>query len=457
MKLADYHHIDDEISNCEIKYDNTNISYIARLYLIAKIREKKNTGNKPVRITKFVLLRIFKGVISTFKELFTKSEYIVFSNAERRKMFFDVYYDRVGSIANILSGRVLYIENPVLVDHKKPTKDKILSEGLFFILSALFSLLYYRRSKLKIDEKFYNLANREGVDIKLDSVVRRFIGQYKCMLFYIRYINRPKLVFSIYPGSYLGYNFAFKEHNIPIVELQHGVIYPTHFSYNTTLFDSSKKFKPDFIFTYGNTDKECLVELNYLPSSHIHVVGSYGLQLIREQGKGQVSSYLEKLSDSTKTVVAIIATTTDIDELFSFSLELETLSAGKFKILLLPRHALDLEDTANVKILDINKVNVFELYTFVDFLVTKSSTAALESLFMNVPTFIYEPERGQSLFSKNYSFLASLNYVSSPAQTVDSILKKNYKSPTEKDVSNIYAKNIYANFKKAMQEVERSY
>ena len=99
-------------------------------------------------------------------------------------------------------------------------------------------------------------------------------------------------MFSVYPNGYYGYNYAFKEKQIPVIELQHGVIYPLHPSYNTILFKASQVFKPDYVFTYGTKDKACLAELNYVPKENIKVVGSYGLWKIKQE-KSPVSKYLQ--------------------------------------------------------------------------------------------------------------------------------------------------------------------
>src|SRR5690606_27241935 len=188
-------------------------------------------------------------------------------------------------------------------------------------------------------EGLKDYAKKENLNLNIEPLIKRFIGQYKFMSFYLKYFHKPKVVFSVYPGGYLGYNYAFKEHNIPVVELQHGVIYPLHFSYNTILFKKSKLFKPDYIFTYGKKDKECLEKLNFLKKDNIFVVGSYGLQKLKEVNTDN-GKYIKEVIGNGKIIISIIATVNDVEELYDFALKLENESIHNYKILLLPRHSV---------------------------------------------------------------------------------------------------------------------
>lgn len=452
MKLEDYHKIDQAISECNIYYDNINIAYIARQHYITLLRNKQNKGNRPVNINKQVVIRLLKGFITTFLLLFSKKKYWVFSNAERRKKINNYYLDRVASIVSEYDPDTLFIENPVLTNHKKPTKDIILSDAVFYFFSLLFSKIYYRRSRLKVDDKYLQMGKDKNLPLNLAPIIKRFIGQYKFMSFYLKYFHKPQVVFSVYPGGYLGYNYSFKKHNIPIIELQHGVIYPLHFSYNTILHEESKLFKPDYIFTYGEKDQECLINLGYLGKDRIYVVGSYGLQKAKDISYN-IQGYLNSLISKDKITITFIATANDILELYDFCLEFEKKVSDNYQLLLLPRNPANLLSTPSVKVLAVDKTNIFEIYKISTFVITKASTAALEALFMGIPVFIYETENNKSLFKINYSYVKSLNYFQSLEDLLLALTDNKFQQPTSEDINKIYYTNVHSNFSRALNEI----
>ena len=447
MKLTKekYLEIDKKINSLNIYYDKIDISYIIRNYFIAQLRNKYNQGNKEIKLNKKIYLRLIKNGFSTLKNFLKKSEIIVFSNAERRKKIGENYFDRVASIVSEVSNDVLYIENPIIVDHKFPSKDIILSDALLFLISYFYSFFCYKKNKLVIDSELFRYAEEHGVPFNPVPLIKRFYSQYKVMQLYLRFINKPKIVYEAYPIGYYGYNYAFKEQSIPIIELQHGVIYPLHPAYNCSNFISADMFKPNYIFTYGLKDKECLESMNYINKENIITVGSYGLEK-NKNSKEIIGEYLTEFTKTNQKIISVIPTTEDLNELFEISKEIEKKLKNEYLILILPRfESTELKDTINVKILNTSKTNIFELYNISNFLITKNSTAALESLYMNIPTFIYETE--YSIFRTNYAYLDTLNYFNTSQQITEKIINKEYILPDSNEINNIYQNNVIANAK----------
>ncbi len=453
MDIKNYNDLDLRIKKMILKYDNIDISYLVRNHLISLIRTKNKRGNKELHLDKTILKRLIVSIITHSYTIFKRKPIWVFSNAERRKKIGDKYYDRVASLVSEAYPEVLFIENPVISAHKKPTKDIVLSDAIFFIGSFLFSKLYYKKKHLHIDDKLIRLAKEYNIQLQIEPLIKRFVGQYLFMRWYLKYVSNPKKVFSVYPNGYYGYNYAFKERNIPIIELQHGIIYPLHPSYNTILIEAAQKFKPDYIFTYGTKDKECLIDLNYVTKDNIFVVGSYGLWKIKKE-KAQVSSYLEVQIDKNFRTALVVATTNDIQELYQWCLALEA-ECPELNILLLPRFQVtEFTNTKNVKVLDIHDTNIFETYQVADFVLTKNSTAALEALYMQVPTFIYDPNEN-SVYKKSYNYITSLNFINSIKGFKYAIENKSYKESSAKDVDQVYAEEVLRNFTNATELVNR--
>ena len=452
MHIIDYKQLDDDIRSLDSYYDNIDVTYLLRNHVISLLKAKQNKGNREISLNIGIFIRFVKSIIMTFPAIFKRRDVWIFSNAERRKKIGELYIDRVASIVGEQMSSTLYIENPVLADHKSPSKDLVLSDALFYLLSFLFSKIFFKKSKLRINPKLYQFARDNEIKLNEEYIIKRFIGQYRAMNFYLKYFSRPKLIFSVYPNGYYGYNYAFREQNIPIIELQHGIIYPLHPSYNTTLLNQSEKFKPDYVFTYGRKDKECLERLQYIEQDKIFVVGSYGLEKVKRD-RSDLSDYLKERLVSDKVTVSIVATVNDVNELYNFAIELEEISKKTLQILLLPRLRIDhLEDTACIKVLDVKYTSIFEIYKCSNLLLTKSSTAALESLFMEIPTFIYEI-KDHSIFHINYPYIETLNYTSSAQFFYSQIENRTYKRPSKEDIDNVYALEPLSNFNAAIEKI----
>ncbi|WGK64719.1 hypothetical protein [Croceiramulus getboli] len=233
--------------------------------------------------------------------------------------------------------------------------------------------------------------------------------------------------------------------------MQHGIIYPTHPSYNTILKAKAIAYKPDHIFCYGHNDKKCLENLGYLNSRNIHVVGSYGLWKFKNY-KFQTGDYLNEKIEIKKKTALVIATVNDIDQLYKFCTELDNIEID-YTFLILPRYGINhLKNTNGVKVLDPNRTNIFEAYQVSDLLLTMSSSSALESLFLGIPTFIIE-KGAKSIFKINYSFINSFNYIKSPQEFGNLLLTESYTIPSADDINAVYALEVMDNFKTALDKV----
>src|SRR5690606_29313946 len=119
-------------------------------------------------------------------------------------------------------------------------------------------------------------------------------------------------------------------------ELQHGVIYPLHPSYNYWYSHRGQFFRPDCVFTYGSQDKECLIDLGYADEKQVHIIGSYGLWKNKQDDKF-ANAYIGELIKGSTNILLITATSNDIIELYNFAKELAHIHS-ELMILLLPRH-----------------------------------------------------------------------------------------------------------------------
>lgn len=453
MSQIDYEEIDSYINNFKLEYKDFNLTKLVRDELIYQIKKKNNTGTPKPQISKQTIKRLLIGLLETFLILFKEKRYWVFSNADRRKLKQGVFVDRVTSIVSeVFPNDALFIENSLITKHKKPTKDIILSESFFHLLSFIIYKIIYKKKSVNINGSIKDLEDEFDVQLNIEPSIKKFIGQYYAMKCFLAIKKKPKMVFMAYPNGYYGYVQVFKEKNIPIIELQHGIIYKEHPSYNYR--SKTSFFKPDFIFTYGKKDKECLEKIHFLPTNKIFTVGSYMLDI--EKGTKKNTTYIDEIIQKIgkdKKIIVVTTTIADIGEMIlwaeNYSNEYED-----YFILILPRifYKSSKRKENNFIIVDPNKTTIYELLKNCDAHVTQVSTCALEALFFNKPSFIYETNNGQSSFRRNFGYIKLLKYFTSNEE-LHQLIKKPFPKK-ENNINVLFENNAIINFQSALITIE---
>lgn len=410
MTLKDYRDIDNLVSSISVLYRNIELKNIVRNEIVYQIRRSKNQGTPKVAIDKKLKKRLVAGFFLTCKGFFLRKKVWIFSNADRRKIIGEYYVDRVASgVSEIYENEVLYIENNSIRQHVGPTSDTIFSEAILQILTVIIPY-FIKAKKVKVTGDVNSLEREYGFDVT--KLINKLHGQFYAMSLLLLFKKKPKIVFMAYPFGYLGYILKFKEKKIPIIELQHGIIYAEHPSYNSSIEFS---LHPDYIFTYGENDRSILSDLNFLPSKKIFSVGSYmlsyykSIQLIENK-------YLDDLKErfNNKKIAVLTATLIDLQEIIELANELAN-QYNDFVFLVLPRKEVDIDFNIreNVEIIDVNKTSIYELLNLCKVHITNISTCALEALFFEKKSLVYEKCKGDSFFRRNYGNINNLEYFSS--------------------------------------------
>ncbi len=452
MNLEDFNNIDRELEKENFEHKGIDLRGIVRDEIIYQIRRKKNEGIPRVSISLKLKIRLLKGLLLTIKNLFQKKDFWIISNSDRRKKLDDTYVDRVASvISDIYPDKTFFIESNTVTQHKRNNRDMILSES-FLQLLVKFFIFFNRKEYINTKWDFSNLEEKFDVNINVNFQLLKFFGQYQAMNFFMKIKKKPKIVFLVYPTGYLGYIRKFKELNIPVVELQHGIIYKEHPSYNSSITIANRKLKPDYIFTYGKKDKVVLEELNFLPKKNIVSTGAYLLSYYRENDL-KMSKYLEGILKGVFTNITIVTSTlADTDELFSLCNDLAK-NCPEFLFLLLPRSSEYKNKNKrenNFKVLDSDKTSIYELLNYCDIHVTQVSTCSLEALFFNKKSLIYEKEKGTSFYRRNYDYINEIEYFS----TVDEF-KKQTSLPINLDNNNIDLLFENRNYQKTEKNIQK--
>jgi len=208
-------------------------------------------------------LRSLKNVFVKNPYLASKSE-LLFLGSSRRKLgedgkWWDIYCD---PIIQHLDGSYTYLESAYLNGHLTPAKtENIRYLDLPLYLAAArrkfnlvrLSLTGSERDLLKnIQER---IAARFNVTIDLEEVVQRNLFIRKSVLpAYQTLLERvsPKLVFVVCSYGRETFIEACKTMEIPVVELQHGVIGQYKLAYSFPGSKRAKRTFPDYLFSFGD-------------------------------------------------------------------------------------------------------------------------------------------------------------------------------------------------------------
>jgi hypothetical protein len=125
----------------------------------------------------------------------------------------------------------------------------------------------------RLEEAESEIDRQFDADVDLVSLVRNSLHERNTTLpLYDRLIDRIDPSVAVVVVSYGKETFieACKRNGVPVVELQHGVIYKEHYGYSYPEGETKETF-PDYLFTFGEFWNE---GINYpIPDSHVILVG----------------------------------------------------------------------------------------------------------------------------------------------------------------------------------------
>lgn len=288
----------DQIRAIETKYEVENIRSkdmqvwpVIRFSLWAYYQ----SGVKPIEATSLGTTRIFELLTQFFygfKYYFRKYKYIAFSDSSERKFINGKWLDKsVDFILENLPGSLL-IELPLPRHYKKsevPTQF-ITSKLPLYALEKIYSTLFLKRLKIENEDIIKQILSELKCEFDYRSVLRRNIAQNKVGKL-LQWLYRPKTVIVQCSYTNIGFIKAFKDKQVKVIEVQHGLITSTHEAYNVfKRFDTS--YFPDFFLAYGDIEKEIFRRGHFLISEdRVIPVGHY---------------YLDVLNNSNRTIAAVI-------------------------------------------------------------------------------------------------------------------------------------------------------
>ncbi|WP_276253302.1 hypothetical protein [Halomontanus rarus] len=190
------------------------------------------------------------------------SHEFLFWGHERRKreedgMWWDIYCD---PIHEELGLDYLHMERPHLDRHLQPAQTKNLRyfdllDAIARIQQQFVTVNFTDCEQRFLDRIRRSLKRKFGVDIDITHVVKKLLSFRRCIKpLYERFLKRVNPLIVVLVVSYGGketFIEVCKTMDIPVIELQHGIIneYASAYSFPG---DRSKHTFPDYLFTFGD-------------------------------------------------------------------------------------------------------------------------------------------------------------------------------------------------------------
>ena len=251
---------------------------------------------------------------------------------------------------------------------------------------------------------------------RFESVIIKFMKTKKAYKRLFKKTN-PKLFFMVCSYGYEGIIAAAKELNIPVVELQHGIIHKNHFGYiyNKNLLKYREKFLvPDFLLLYDKRTKDLLVKTSFFDKDKIFVTGNPRIEYWNSKAKDSKNKLEENI---------FVALEGDDEHVLKFldkgiGILKERGTRVKIRLKLHPGEVEYLKEINELKdkypeyveILSPSSLNLYENILKSKFHVSVSSTTHFEAINLNTPTLVLKLpgwRNVEDLIRKKYAKLAN--------------------------------------------------
>lgn len=206
-----------------------------------------------------LILLMYNSLLYNPFFVWKKPKYLFWGSPRRKKennYYVDIYTDYLSEL--LPKEKVMTVEKPYNWSHLTPAFTKKLKYADFFLLCTfILKRLYVKKNNIYVGNIFkkveIELYQEFGVNLPIHKLaVSTAVSRKIALLIFKTYLKwiRPEIIFLV--SSYGKANLieAAQKQNIVTVELQHGVLSPTHLGYSFPK-PLKKKCFPDYFFSFG--------------------------------------------------------------------------------------------------------------------------------------------------------------------------------------------------------------
>jgi len=435
--------IEEEVAVEKIMHKGVSIWPILKSYLIGIVGENNIIKEANVSYLKIFLKNMPSDLLSLRN--IGKSKYWVFSTSQTRFHINDDSFDRVTTgLLKYLEGYLLF-ENPI---PKGKTDAKKLQQGEYYIGMSWVYLIQFIILKFSKSPKIENLNLLESYLKKDISKIRAIYHRIQAgkKLYNILFkIYRPKVIFVVCYYSNFELILAANKNNIPVIELQHGLVADSHRAYYFKE-KQPQNLLPNYFLSYGKYASDVVVNGNLFERSQVL---DYGNTFIEEvEARLSISDELKEIKEAFKKTVCITGQleTTDIPLLNMIS------SVAKKRpeicFIFKPRHFSErtaFESVANF--IKVGEINTYELLKYCDYHLTVYSTCALEALALGTPNISVDINGYYTEFLKKMMGENPYNFVADSEEKLVAVLNemenmKFVKAEIKDSISHVFSPQV---------------
>jgi hypothetical protein len=414
-KLKD---IEQRIDVNSIKYKDLTVWPVLRYYICVKY----SANSSPIKPDKTIFKSLLKNLFFGFRNYFKKHDYLFLSSSDQRVIIENKYIDKsVDEIAQNLSSSWV-IESPVKGHYKKNQlpSTPVSSKYPLYLLTWLISKLMFT-NKIQGVDRIKEILNELNILVDYKSICKNHYAQYKTMLFLSKW-KKFKAAFIVCHYTNMGYIRALQELNIPVIEMQHGLIAKGHCAYNMyTPTDLS--CYPNYLLTFGEQERFVFEKNNHFISPNkVIPVGHFYIDYISSEYKGDRK--FKELQKNYRKTVAVVSQNHPIEnELIKFVKEVSKLDRT-ILFVFVPRNYSKTADEYGFdeNVLLTKWLNVYQIIWHADFHSTVFSTCALEAPSIGIRNVLINLEnRSKMHFKDKLNDEAVTRYTNTPKQYLEEI------------------------------------
>jgi hypothetical protein len=394
--------------------------------LLWQKKEKKVT---PKRITKNRVKKIKESLFFLKNLLFTKYNYIFFT-ASRNKINKNLFFDQ--SLADVIN---IYIKESILLEtFENNPKNWYYNKNTTYNATYIFKKILVRFYKKNNYDEILSIIKGQFKDTSLtNQKINLIVNNFKIDVLIYSFIfklKKPKIIFITQNGLQKGLFYAAKQYNIPVIEVQHGIIDQGHLSYSYSSkipYNKNQLYLPKYFFAFSNFWFKDV----YFPVKEIIEIGNSHFYK---------TNYTNKIQENTNNLLVVSS------DVFGENLKNTVLNiAPKINALIYfklhPNQFYEKEYYKNQFInhknvvLVTNKHSVPDLLEYCKTVLLIQSTALYEALHLKKTAIILKKQsydRHQNVFKSPNVYL-----VDSESEVLDAF-KNNY----VKEINNLYFKNF---------------
>lgn len=380
-----------------VKYKGVSVWPLLRINIIDAI----SGNNKTMKSTGVSAVKQVLSTLFYYNPLnyFCRHKVWLFAAYERRKIIDGKRILRVSGCVTEAEPDTLVIEKPSpdQCSHPRsevPEKTVVSESWLLLMVHALAILSRPFSIKLENERLLRDVLEQYGIRFDYVSAIKILASQKKVFDVVLALLPKPKKVMIECPYSIMGYVWSLHNHNIPVIELQHGVLNDKHYAYNS-LYKSDELY-PNTLCVFGDEEYNYMMGDDSCYCSDVRKTGLYFMEMARKSfTKDPFAVFREQYKH-----IILVAGQRGYEDPMADYVRGAAKTTPDCLYVYVPRNVNAGLQFTEKNIVYRPGINIYEYMIWCDVHLTISSTTCLECQYYKKPTIFY-----------NYSDM-SMNYYS---------------------------------------------